>query len=253
MLYLERWTPEIISNTRVQYTTVTDKTQWPAIWNEITAEKPNNASKLSISPVSHNSVRKVTVSWYGLGFYRIKSYSHDDVKLIKENIWQCQFQCYELKVPNYLAPGGGCEVLFSPGLSVCLFVCLCVSLCVCVCPANILVFYFSAIRRDIDLKCIQDTHRVVLNWQKNNDLHRSKVKVTGAVHCFLKVVISQKLSHRKMSFFFIDTSWDTLFDKIIKTRASREMTSQKIRQYLTLICKTPIPKLLILIKLSMQI
>ena len=34
----------------------------------------------------------------------------------------------------YLAPGGGCEVLFSPGLSVCLClsICLCVSLCVCV-------------------------------------------------------------------------------------------------------------------------
>ena len=29
---------------------------------------------------------------------------------------------------NYLAPGGGCEVLFSPGLSVCL--CVCVCLCV---------------------------------------------------------------------------------------------------------------------------
>ena len=28
----------------------------------------------------------------------------------------------------YLAPGGGCEVLFSPGLSVCLSVC--VSVCV---------------------------------------------------------------------------------------------------------------------------
>ena len=61
----------------------------------------------------------------------------------------------------YLAPGGGYEVLFSPGLSVCLSVCLCV--CLCVCPANILVFYFSAIRRDIDLKCIQDTYMVVLN------------------------------------------------------------------------------------------
>ena len=29
---------------------------------------------------------------------------------------------------SYLAPGGGCEVLFSPGLSVCLSVC--VSVCV---------------------------------------------------------------------------------------------------------------------------
>ena len=45
--------------------------------------------------------------------------------------------------------------------SVC--VCVCVSVCVYVCPANILVFYFSAIRRDIDLKCIQDTYMVVLN------------------------------------------------------------------------------------------
>ena len=75
-------------------------------------------------------------------------------------------------------------------LSVCLsvrpYVCLSVCLCVCV-SANILVFYFSAIRRDIDLKFIQDTYRVVLNTQKNIDLHRSKVKVTGTVHCFLKV------------------------------------------------------------------
>ena len=30
----------------------------------------------------------------------------------------------------YLAPGGGCEVLFSPGLSVCLCVCVCVFVCV---------------------------------------------------------------------------------------------------------------------------
>ena len=30
--------------------------------------------------------------------------------------------------------------------------------CLCVCMANILVFYFSAIRRDIDLKIIQDTN-----------------------------------------------------------------------------------------------
>ena len=30
-------------------------------------------------------------------------------------------------------------------------------------PANILVFYFSAIRRDIDLKFTQDTYSVVLN------------------------------------------------------------------------------------------
>ena len=34
----------------------------------------------------------------------------------------------------YLAPGGGCEVLFSPGVSVC--VCVCVCMCVCVCVSG---------------------------------------------------------------------------------------------------------------------
>ena len=103
----------------------------------------------------------------------------DDFKihLPHVNIWQYnKCQCC---ITFYLAPGGGCEVLFSPGLSVCV--------CVCVCPANILVFYFSAIRRDIDLESIQDTYRVVLNSLKKNDLHMSKVKVTGTVYCFMKV------------------------------------------------------------------
>ena len=61
--------------------------------------------------------------------------------------------------------------------------------CLSVCPANILVFYFSAIGRDIDLKFIQDTYRLYsLHWTKI-DLHRWKVKVTGTVHYFLKVVM----------------------------------------------------------------
>ena len=67
----------------------------------------------------------------------------------------------------------------------CVSVCVCV--CVSVCPANILIFYCSATRRDIDLKLIQDTYRVVLDPLQKIDLHRSKVKVTGTVHCFLKV------------------------------------------------------------------
>ena len=67
-------------------------------------------------------------------------------------------------------------------------VCVCVFVCLSVCPANILVFYFSAIRRDIDLKFIHGTYRVVLNALKKKNLtHRSMVKVTGTVHCFLKV------------------------------------------------------------------
>ena len=55
------------------------------------------------------------------------------------------------------------------------------------CLANILVFHFSAIRRDIDLKFIQDTYMVELDSLKKIDLHRSKVKVTGTVLCFMKV------------------------------------------------------------------
>ena len=75
-----------------------------------------------------------------------------------------------MQVHYYLAPGGGCDVLFSP----------CLSVCLSVCPANILLFNFLAIWRDIDLKFIQDTYRVVLNSLKKIDLHRSKV--TGMVH-----------------------------------------------------------------------
>ena len=60
-------------------------------------------------------------------------------------------------------------------------------MCVSVCPANILVFYLSAIRTDIYLIFIQDTHMGIINSPNIFDLHRSKVKVTGTVHCFLKV------------------------------------------------------------------
>ena len=42
-----------------------------------------------------------------------------------------------------------------------------------VCPSDILIFYFSAIRRDVDLKCIQDTYSVVLNSLKIIDHRRS--------------------------------------------------------------------------------
>ena len=65
---------------------------------------------------------------------------------------------------------GDCEVLFS------------LSVCLSVCPAIILVFYFSAIRRDIDTGylygCTQFTNKIYL--------HRSKVKVTGTVHHITK-------------------------------------------------------------------
>ena len=66
------------------------------------------------------------------------------------------------------------------------------SVCLCVCLANILAFYFSAIGIDIDLKFIQDIYRVVLNSLKQIDIHGSKVKVTGTVHCFLNVQLYHK-------------------------------------------------------------
>ena len=74
-------------------------------------------------------------------------------------------------------------------------------LSVCVCLANMLVFYFSAIRRDIDLKCIQDTYRVVPNSLKNIDLLKDQGHRDGTL-LFECTAISQKLSHRKISIFF---------------------------------------------------
>ena len=80
--------------------------------------------------------------------------------------------CSVLHVASYWClitspPEGVARYCFHPVcLSVCL--CVCVSVCLCMCPANILVFYFSAIRRDIDLKFIHDTYGVALNSLKNN-------------------------------------------------------------------------------------
>ena len=98
-------------------------------------------------------------------------------------------------------PEGVARYCFNP---VYLSVCVSVYLSVCV-SGQYLVFYFSAIRRYIDLKFIQDTYRVVL-YTQNIDLHRSKVKVTGTVHCFLKVQSYHKnWVIEKFKLFFIDT------------------------------------------------
>ena len=45
---------------------------------------------------------------------------------------------------------------------------VCLHVSVYRCQANILVLYCSAIRRDIDLKFIQNTYRVVLNSLKRS-------------------------------------------------------------------------------------
>ena len=117
---------------------------------------------------------------------------------------QCDMLCSWAIVPLLPRPRRGLRCIvftLSVCLSVCVSVSVCLYVCLCVCPANILVFYFSAIRRDIDLKFIHDTYRVVLNSLKKY-LHRSKLKLTGTVHCFFEgTVISQKLS-RRIFFFF---------------------------------------------------
>ena len=67
-----------------------------------------------------------------------------------------------------------------------------------------------------------------MNSLKNINFHRD-----GAL-LFEGTVISQKLSHREFSIFFGRHLFVyALSNEIIKTGASKEMTSQKIRQYLT--------------------
>ena len=80
------------------------------------------------------------------------------------------------------------------------------------------VFYFSAINRDIDMKFIQDIYRVVINSPNKNDLHRSKVKITGTVHCFLKVQSYHKNGAitNFQYFYFVATSLYALSNEIIK-------------------------------------
>ena len=54
-------------------------------------------------------------------------------------------------VLNYLAPGGGCEVLFSPGLSVCVSVCLSVCVCVYLCVRPIFWYFISRLLEEISI------------------------------------------------------------------------------------------------------
>ena len=124
---------------------------------------------------------------------------------VYRHCWQCLFTSPPEGVARYCFHPVCLSVCLSVCVSVCLSVCVsvCLSVCVSVCPADILVFYFSAIRRDIDLKFIQDTYRVVLKSLQIIDLHRSKVKVTGTVHCFCSH--HKNWAIEKFQFFSIDT------------------------------------------------
>ena len=67
-------------------------------------------------------------------------------------------------------------------------VCLSVCLSVCLCVRPIFWYFISQLLEEIS---IWNLYRIriglySIHWKKI-DLHRSKVKVTGTVHCFLKV------------------------------------------------------------------
>ena len=152
----------------------------------------------------------------------------------------------------YLAPGGGCEVLFSPGLSVCLSVCVCVCVCLCVRPIFGILFlgYQKRYRSEIYIgylySCTQFNEKYWPSYVKGQGHWDGSLLFKGAV-------ISQKLGHRKIYIFFhrhllaYSIRWNN------KNLSEQRNDVTKNSQYLTLTCKTPIPKLLILIKLSIQI
>ena len=66
--------------------------------------------------ISHCTNKKS--SW----LYEINSAEH----ILSKETYKYYTKAWSIHI--YLAPGGGCEVLFSPGLSVC----VCVSVCLCV-------------------------------------------------------------------------------------------------------------------------
>ena len=102
-------------------------------------------------------------------------------------------------------PEGVARYCFHP---VCLSVCVCVYVSVCVCVRPIFWYFIYRLLEEIS---IWNLCRIFIGWHsihwKNIDLHRSMVKVTETVHCFLKVQSYHKnWALEKFQFFFIDTS-----------------------------------------------
>ena len=89
---------------------------------------------------------------------------------------------------HYLAPGGGCEVLFSPGLSVCVYVCVCVYLCV----RPIFWYFISRLLEEISIWNAYRILMVVLDSLK---------KMT-----FIGQRLTSYHKNWAIEFFFIDTS-----------------------------------------------
>ena len=132
--------------------------------------------------------------WRGMHSTDINKSNHNVISMV--NTWTGLNDTAQSS--NYLAPRGGCEVLFSPGLSV----------CVSVCVRPIFWYFISRLLEEIS---IWNLCRIFIGWYsihwKNIDLHRSMVKVTETVHCFLKVQSYHKnWALEKLNFFFIDNS-----------------------------------------------
>ena len=89
-------------------------------------------------------------------------------------------------------PAGVARYCFDP---------VCMHVCMSVCPANILVFYFSVIRKEMYIGYL---NRVVLNSLKIIYLHRSKVKVAGiARYCFDSVCMYVCVSGQYFGILFL--------------------------------------------------
>ena len=92
----------------------------------------------------------------------------------------------------------------------------------CIRPIPIFRYFISRLLVDISICNTGHLHGCSqLNSPKTNYLHMSKFKVTGTVHCFLKVQSYHK-----------NTCWHLLLlvclsNEAMKTWASREITSQK--------------------------
>ena len=84
-----------------------------------------------------------------------------------------------------------------------------------------LLFYILANNENITLKFETDNYGAIATAGKNRDLQRLKVKVTLKVHFYNSAALYLKnWTRENFQFFFVDTSWDTLSDKTIKTRAN---------------------------------
>ena len=115
---------------------------------------------------------------------------------------------------------------------------------VCVCVRPIFWYFISRLYEEIS---IWNSYRILIglysiHWKKV-DLHRSMVKVTGMVHCFLKVQSYHKnWAIENFQYLCVDTSLYALSNETIKTWRAEKWRHKKYVNIWRLTCKTPIPQ-----------